>query len=199
MRLTEPGEAGATGPAAAPAARRRDFGEALRRAGQGAKAREVGRVEARRSTPAERRTAPARGRPGPGDPAPPGRPAPAGGEPATPSVAAGAAAITPGRVAEGPVEAARASLALAVRAVVPAVEVFRQSGRAALALDLGPALGVELRRADGGVEVALSVTPALAPAARAELPHLLRTLAARGVAVVGAEVRERRGASGSRR
>lgn len=196
MRLSGPGEAG---PRAAPTAGRQGFGAALRRASQGGKAREVGRAEARRSTSAERRGAPARRRSAPLDPGPAGRSPLAGGEAAGAPVAAGAAAIVAGREAGGPVEAARAWLALAVRGVVPAVEIFRQSGRAALTLDLGPALGVELRRVDGGVALALSVTPALAPAARAELPHLLRTLAARGVAVVGAEVRERRGAAGSRR
>jgi hypothetical protein len=92
-------------------------------------------------------------------------------------------------------EPARASLAAAVRAVVPAVEAFRAGGREALALEFGPALGVELRQVSGGIELTLSTAPALAPAARVELDGLVRTLAARGVPVVRAEVRARAGSA----
>jgi len=98
-----------------------------------------------------------------------------------------------------PAEPARATLALAVRAVVPAVEAFRLGGREALSLDFGRALGVEVRQRPGGVEVSLTAASALAPAARAELPGLLRALAARGVPVLRAEVRERGEPGGVRR
>lgn len=111
-------------------------------------------------------------------------------------MAAGAPGPAP---AAGPSEAGRVALASAVRAVVPAVEAFRLGGREALALDLGAALGIELARVPGGVALVLSAAPGLAPAARSELPHLLRSLAARGVTVARAEVRERGGAGGSRR
>jgi hypothetical protein len=92
-----------------------------------------------------------------------------------------AAAVTSG-------EAGRAALAQAVRALPPVIETFGASGQAALAIDFGGSLGVELRQAPGGVEVRLSASAALRPAARAELAGLCRTLAARGVAVVSAEV-----------
>ncbi|HET8734372.1 MAG TPA: hypothetical protein VFM45_11450, partial [Anaeromyxobacteraceae bacterium] len=72
------------------------------------------------------------------------------------------------------------------------------AGRPALALDFGPALSVELRQRGEGVELALTAAAALAPAARAELPGLLRALAARGVPVLRAEVRQR-GAAPERR
>jgi len=88
---------------------------------------------------------------------------------------------------------------MAVRAVVPAVEAFRLGGREALSLDFGRALGVELRQRPGGVELSLTAAAALAPAARAELPGLLRALAARGVPVLRAEVRERSEPGGLRR
>jgi hypothetical protein len=83
--------------------------------------------------------------------------------------------------------------------VVPAVEAFRLAGRDALALDFGPALGVELRRGPEGIEVRLHASPGLAPAARAELPGLVRTLVARGVPVARAEVRSRRSGAGPHR
>jgi hypothetical protein len=83
------------------------------------------------------------------------------------------------------------TLALAVRAVVPAVEAFRLGGREALTLDFGRALGVEVRAVPGGVTVTLATPPGLLPAARTELPGLLRALAARGVNVLHADVRER--------
>ncbi len=91
-------------------------------------------------------------------------------------------------------EAGRARLAAAVRALPPAVEVFRAAGREVLSLDFGRTLKVELRQREGGVELALAAAAALAPAARAELPGLLRALVARGVPVVKAEVRQRGGA-----
>jgi hypothetical protein len=76
------------------------------------------------------------------------------------------------------------------------VETFRQDGRLALSLDLGQALGVELRRAGDGVELTLAAAPSLAPAVRAALPRLLRALDARGVVVRKAEVRQRSAAGG---
>jgi hypothetical protein len=88
------------------------------------------------------------------------------------------------------------TLAAAVRAVVPAVEALRRSGREAVSLDFGRALGVELRVEPGGVAITLAAAPGLAAAARAELPTLARVLAARGVAVVRAEVRTRHAGRG---
>jgi hypothetical protein len=91
-----------------------------------------------------------------------------------------------------------AGLAAAVRALPPAVEAFRRTGQASLTLDFGSALGVELRAAPGGVTLTLTAAPGLGPAARAELPGLLRTLAARGVQVVRAEARSRSGGARAR-
>jgi hypothetical protein len=111
----------------------------------------------------------------------------------TPSVddAGAAPAAGPfGPGAAGPAgETGQAALAQAVRALPPVVETFHSSGLAALSLDFGGAVGVELRQAPGGVELRLSASAALLPAARAELAGLCRTLVARGVSVVSAEVR----------
>jgi hypothetical protein len=79
-----------------------------------------------------------------------------------------------------------------VRALPPVIERFGASGQAGLAIDFGGALGVELRRAADGVEVRLSASAALQPAARAELADLCRALVARGVAVARAEVSGRK-------
>jgi hypothetical protein len=95
--------------------------------------------------------------------------------------------------------AGAATLALAARAVVPAAEAFRRSGRETLTLDFGPALGVELRAHAGGVDLTLAAGPGLSAAARAELPALVRALAARGVTVLRAGVRPRGAAERSRR
>jgi hypothetical protein len=84
-------------------------------------------------------------------------------------------------------------VAAAVRAVPAAALAFQAQGRAALALDLGPALSVELRAAPSGVEIVLRPEGALSRAAAAELPGLVRALRARGVAVARAEVKARGG------
>jgi hypothetical protein len=86
-------------------------------------------------------------------------------------------------------EPGHAALVEAVRALPPVIETFGRSGREVLVLKLGGAIGVELRRAPGGVEVGLSVPAALRPAARAELLAICSALAARGVTVASAEVR----------
>jgi hypothetical protein len=88
-----------------------------------------------------------------------------------------------------PTEPDHAALVEAVRALPPVIETFGRSGREVLVLKLGGAIGVELRRAPGGVEVGLSVPAALHSAARSELASLCVALAARGVTVVSAEVR----------
>lgn len=121
----------------------------------------------------------------------------AGGTGSGGAIAAGAA---PGRAQgpEGPGPGGAVTLALAARAVVPAVEAFRRSGREALSLDFGPALGVEVRVQGGGVALTLAAAPGLAAAARAELPNLVRALAGRGVSVVHAEVRPRSAGEPSR-
>jgi hypothetical protein len=82
-----------------------------------------------------------------------------------------------------------------VRAAVPVVEAFRQGGREALSVRLGGDVGVVLVQGPGGIELALDVAPALARAARAELPGLARALDARGVRLARAEVRVRFGAA----
>jgi hypothetical protein len=69
------------------------------------------------------------------------------------------------------------------------VEAFRAAGRAALAIDFGGGLGVELRQVPGGVELCLAAPPPLRPAARLELAGLCRALVSRGVGVAGAAVR----------
>lgn len=111
--------------------------------------------------------------------------------------AAGPAGGGPQRAADpaGPPTPA-AVLAAAVRGVVPAVEALLRSGREAVSLDLGRALGVEVRAEPGGVALTLAAAPGLSAAARAELPALTRVLAARGIAVVRAEVRPRHAGGG---
>ena len=108
-----------------------------------------------------------------------GEPAPSGVIPAVPA--------PPGRPSEA--VPGRAALVEAVRALPPVLEAFGGAGREVLSIDFGGAIGVELRRAPGGVEVELSVPAALRPAARVELAVLCQGLASRGVTVVSAEVR----------
>jgi len=205
---------GARRPERRPAAR---FGEILRRAEAMAKAATVGAATTRKSGPKGSIATQAAGgdQPSPtaaGDgPAAQGRrggphavPRRPGSDAAEGILAAGpdgrgTAASAPAGPSPAAPDPGRVTLAMAVRAIVPAVEAFRLGGREALALDFGRALGVELKRAPGGVEVALAAAPALASAARAELPGLLRALAARGVPVVRAEVRERGAPAGQRR
>lgn len=102
-----------------------------------------------------------------------------------------APALLQGGPAPGPPPPLAATLAQALRSVPPAVEALRRGDREVLALDFGRALGVEVREAPGGVVLTLAAAPGLLSAARAALPGLARALAARGVAVVRAEVRAR--------
>ncbi len=192
------------------AGRRGDFNAALDRAE--ARRTEAGRADAGREARRERerqeatRGAEARGRQVGSDGAAAragsgaasaalgagaGEPTTSGGPTAPVAGAEAAHAAGPGGSGMvGPAsEAGRAALAQAVRALPPVIEAFGASGQAALSIDFGGALGVELRQAPGGVEVRLSASAALRPAARAELAALCRTLAARGVSVVSAEVR----------
>lgn len=177
--------------------RRGDFTAALRRAES--RQLEAGRAEAGRSAVrADERTRAERAAKEPGAEAagagevtgrPATRPSHAatGGERGEPAASGAAAATTPTRPAEA--ELGRAALVEAVRALPPVLEAFGAAGREVLSIDFGGALGVELRRAPGGVEVQLSVPAALRPAAGLELAGLCRELASRGVTVVSAEVR----------
>ena len=82
-------------------------------------------------------------------------------------------------------------LARAVAQVAPAVEAFWREGRAALSLDFGRALGLELRSEGGAVALALRAPPDLLAAARAAVPGMVAAVAVRGIPVVRAEVRQR--------
>lgn len=116
-----------------------------------------------------------------------GEPAVSGAE--LPSAGGRAAGEVTGGAAAAPGGPSRAALTAAVRALPPVIEAFGAAGREVLVLDFGGAIGVELRRAPGGVEVGLAVPAALRPAARVELAGICQALAARGVTVVCAEVR----------
>jgi hypothetical protein len=107
---------------------------------------------------------------------------PAGGTPATPAP----------RREQAPAVAsvAPSTLAAAVRAVPPVVEAFQRAGMPAVSLDFGGGLSIELRRGAGGVELVLAAPAALSGAARAELSGLRTALAARGVTLARAEVRQ---------
>ena len=204
MRVTGEGAARAATREAEAARRRGRFDELVRRhaAGQAGRAAPApAQAEAVRRPAGEPPPGVPGEAPAPGRRAATPRPARAGaGAEAAADPAAGAArpAAAAPQLRPAP-EPARAVLALEVRAVVPVVEAFRLGGREALALDFGRALGVELRHRPGGVELSLTAAPALAPAARAELPGLLRALAARGVPVLRAEVRDRGEPGGVRR
>jgi hypothetical protein len=189
------GGRGAAGPAAG-----RSFDAALRQAaGREVQERQVARREAAGREAQGRRGSSAEVRAGAAGAGPTGRGA--SGTPVSPAAEGacppllpppqGATVTSPLAPAASPVGAV--TLALAVRAVVPAVEAFRLGGREALTLDFGRALGVEVRAMPGGVTVTLAAAPGLLPAARAELPGLVRALAARGVNVLHADVRERGG------
>jgi hypothetical protein len=200
MRVSEEGRVPARRP---DPDRRGDFGAALRRAQAGraeigrparraddqaarhapeASLREEGAGEA---LPARRARAAGVGREeGPADLAAWGDATARAGATATLATGPGGA----GR-AGGEGEPGRVPLAQAVLALGPVIEAFQASGRVALSLDFGGALGVELRGAPEGVEVLIRASAALLPAARAELAGLCRSLAARGVAVASAEVR----------
>jgi len=170
---------------------RADDGRAVRRAGE--------RLVERQGDEARGRAAAAAGATPPGGSGATGAIEGAGaGEPTTsgdPTVPGAGAAVasaagTNGAGVIGPAgETGRAALAQAVRALPPVIEAFHASNQAAISIDFGGAVGVELRQAPGGVEVRLSASAALRPAARAELAGLCQALAARGVSVVSAEVR----------
>lgn len=83
------------------------------------------------------------------------------------------------------------ALRAAVRAVPPAIAAARVLEGAPLTLSFGPALGVDLQRGAGGLEVTLRPAAALERAAAAELPALVAALRARGLRVSRAEVRAR--------
>jgi hypothetical protein len=160
----------------------RRFDEALvaaRREGKGARAEPAGACAKRRAAP-ERRGGPEvalRGR------------SEADGAGASPQ--SGTAPTAPTDVAAWPQVAA---LRAAVRALPAAIEAARLQGNAQITLTLGGALGVDLRGRADGVELTLRPDAALGRAAAAELPALVAALRARGVRVVGAEVRTTPGA-----
>ena len=89
--------------------------------------------------------------------------------------------------------AARAEGASELRAIVRTLPVAIEAARVRegepLSLALGRALSVELRRGATGLEIVLRPDAALQRAAAAELPVLLESLRARGIAVARAEVR----------
>ena len=166
-----------------PSPPRRPFSSALRDASRARGRAEVPSAEgptAREGTAGPRRVAGRCLRPG----GPPGE----GERPGGPSAAAAPPSRDPASSAPAP---SGSSLAAAVRAVPAAALAFQAQGNETLALDLGPALTVELRAAPAGVELVLRPAGALSRAAAAELPALLRALRARGVAVARAEVRAR--------
>ena len=89
--------------------------------------------------------------------------------------------------------AARAEGASELRAIVRTLPVAIEAARVRegepLSLALGRALSVDLRRGATGLEIVLRPDAALQRAAAAELPVLLESLRARGIAVARAEVR----------
>lgn len=85
--------------------------------------------------------------------------------------------------------AALPELRVAARAIPPIIWAGRLAGSAAVELSFGRELRIELREGTGGVEIEVRVCPALARAARADLPALVRTLRERGVTVARAGVR----------
>lgn len=92
-----------------------------------------------------------------------------------------------------PASPSRVEVASELRAIVRTLPVAIEAARVRegepLSLSLGRALSVELRRGAGGLEVVLRPDPTLQRAAAAELPGLLASLRARGIAVARAEVR----------
>jgi hypothetical protein len=92
-----------------------------------------------------------------------------------------------------PQPAARAEGASELRAIVRTLPVAIEAARVRegepLSLALGRALSVDLRRGATGLEIVLRPDAALQRAAAAELPVLLESLRARGIAVARAEVR----------
>ena len=76
-----------------------------------------------------------------------------------------------------------------VRTLPVAIEAARVREGEPLSLSLGRALSVDLRRGAEGLEVVLRPHATLQRAAAAELPGLLESLRARGIAVARAEVR----------
>jgi hypothetical protein len=87
-------------------------------------------------------------------------------------------------------------LAAALRMAPPQIEALLRSGRPMLLLDFGREVSIELRQGKAGVELVLAVAPALTGAARAGLAGLREALAARGLALARAEVRQRGGRAG---
>jgi hypothetical protein len=76
-----------------------------------------------------------------------------------------------------------------IRTLPVAIEAARVREGEPLSLSLGRALSVDLRRGAEGLEVVLRPHATLQRAAAAELPGLLESLRARGIAVARAEVR----------
>lgn len=90
-----------------------------------------------------------------------------------------------------PPEIATPELRALVRTLPVTVDAARVREGAPLALELGNALSVELRRRPDGLELLLRPDASLTRATTAELPAVVRALSARGLAVVRAEVRAR--------
>jgi hypothetical protein len=189
MRVNEGGDPVREAP---PVARSRTFGDALRRVREGAagEARGAAAREAGSRAASSRRTA--------GDAKGAGLVARRSGfrdeerdlgtAPPVPSPFSGQATAL---ALAGPV--ATAELRAVLRALPAAIDASRVRVGGPLSLSLGRALDVDLRAARAGVEVVLRPEPRLARAAEAELPALVASLRARGIAVAKAEVRVRGG------
>ncbi len=170
-------------------ARSRRFGDAMRRAREGgAAAGEAGaRTASSRRVSADAKDAALAGRRG-------------GFRDEERAATAGGIIHAPGQgTAIAPSEpSGAAELRAVLRALPVAIDVSRVREGAPLSLALGRALEVDLRAAPAGVEVVLRPDPRLARAAEAELPALVASLRARGIAVARAEVRARGGARADR-
>jgi hypothetical protein len=189
MRVSEgsapPREPGAGAPS-------RRFGEAMRRAREGAsdEARGAGvrRAAAPRAAPEqEGRLAKRRGARREEDRTE------AGAGPAWPAAGGG---LAPEVATDAP---GAAQLRAVLRALPLAIGPATFRDGAPLSLSLGRALDVDLRATAAGGEVALRPDARLARAAEAELPALVASLRSRGIAVARAEVRARGGRGGGAR
>jgi hypothetical protein len=105
--------------------------------------------------------------------------------------AAGAAAPPPPLAAQQPSPITVPELRALIRTLPVSVDAHRVREGAPLALELGQALSVELRRRPDGLELLLRPDASLVRAAAAELPAVVRALRARGLTVARAEVRAR--------
>lgn len=104
----------------------------------------------------------------------------------SPSASVASVGVASGRLAPPELQAVARTLPVAI-------ETFGMRDGAPLSLSFGRSLDVELRAVPGGVELVVRAEPRLARAFAAGLGDLVASLGRRGVAVVRAEVRSRRG------